>query len=312
MFGLSEPDPREQTGEGEAPVRGSGPQYGYAQGPPPAAAAGGASRILMALVVALVILAGVNLYLGITTRQQSNESAAKQADQLSVLTHRMDLSDERYAQLRGQFQVTTERLGLTQQELGRARALASNIEKQQQAAVSQLNQQIAQKASAEELSKAQADANAKFGSVDGNISDLNKRLGATNDALNGATGELSGSIARTHDELVALAHKTDRDYFEFSLTERGARQRIGGVMLELAKTNTKKNLYTLNLFFDDKRTVRKDQALDSPVQFYVEGAPSALELVVNRLGKRSASGYLSAPKGFVTGASNVLASRPGA
>ncbi|HEV2178638.1 MAG TPA: hypothetical protein VGW33_15735 [Terriglobia bacterium] len=292
---------------GQAPA----PQYVYVQGAPPATA-GGTSKVLIALVAALVVLAGVNLYLGITTRQQFTELAAKQSDQLNVLAHRMDSSDERYAQLRGQFQVTTEKLGLTQQELGRARQLAANIEKQQQAAVSQLNQQIAQKASAEELSKAQADANAKFGTVDGNISDINKKIGDTNSALSGAKGELSGAIARTHDELVALAHRTDRDYFEFNLAARGSKQKIGGVTLELAKTNTKKNLYTLNLYFDDKRTVRKDQAIDSPVQFYVEGAPSALELVVNKIGRRNVSGYLSAPKGFVSGAPNVLGARPGA
>ncbi|MGH9352073.1 MAG: hypothetical protein ACRD2G_07945, partial [Terriglobia bacterium] len=37
-----------------------------------------------------------------------------------------------------------------------------------------------------------------------------KDLDATKKALTGAKGELSGAIARTHDELVALAHRTDR------------------------------------------------------------------------------------------------------
>ncbi len=46
--------------------------------------------------------------------------------------------------------------------------------------------------------------------------------------------------------------------------------------------------------------------------FYVQGASSALELVVNKLGKDSIAGYVSAPKGFFAGVPNVLAGRPGA
>jgi len=48
------------------------------------------------------------------------------------------------------------------------------------------------------------------------------------------------------------------------------------------------------------------------VYFYVQGAPSALELVVNKMGKDSISGYISTPKGFFPNATNVLASRPSA
>ena len=96
----------------------------------------------------------------------------KQADEANLLTRRLDSSDERYAQLRGQFQVTSEKLGLTQQELARAHALAADIQKQQQAAVTQLNAAIAQKASADDVNKLQADSNTK-------ISGLNTDLAGT-------------------------------------------------------------------------------------------------------------------------------------
>jgi methionine salvage enolase-phosphatase E1 len=83
-------------------------------------------------------------------------------------------------------------------------------------------------------------------------------------------------------------------------------------MLELSKTNPKKNQFTVNLYADDKRIERKDKAINEPVYFYVQGASSALELVVNKLGKDSISGYVSTPKGFFAGTPNVLAARPGA
>lgn len=266
--------------------------------------------ILTILVVLLIVMAGVNLYLVLNLQKSGEQRATQTADQLNVLNHRMDSGDERYAQLRAQFQVTSERLGMTQQELSRARSLASAIQQQQKQSVAQLNQAIAQKASADQLNQLQTDANTKFGGLNSDIDGINKKIGDTNDALSGAKGELSGAIAKTHDELVALAHKTDRDYFEFTLT-RGSQQRVGNIQVRLEKTNVKKNNFTADLFFDDKRTVRKDQAVDSPVLFYIQGASSACELVVNKLDKNTIGGYLSTPKGLFPNTPSVLQARPG-
>jgi hypothetical protein len=275
---------------------------------------GSRNLFLVILVIALAVLAGVNLYLVLSLKSAVQQASIRSENGQTLLTQRLDSSDRLYAQLRAQFQVTSERLGMTQQELSRARTLASKIQQQQSQAVQQLNQAIAQKASAEDMNKLQADANAKIGGLSSDlttdVNGLNKKISETNDALNGAKGELSGSIARTHDELVALAHKTDRDYYEFS-ANRGAQQKVGNLSIRLEKTNLKRNNYTVDLFFDDKRTVRRDQAVASPVLFYMQGAPSTLELVVTKLEKNSVSGYVSAPKGFFPAAGNVLQARPG-
>jgi methionine salvage enolase-phosphatase E1 len=83
-------------------------------------------------------------------------------------------------------------------------------------------------------------------------------------------------------------------------------------MIELERTDTKRNTFTVNLFADDKRIQRRDKAMNEPVYFYVQGASSALELVVNKLGKDNIAGYISTPKGFFANTPNVLAARPGA
>jgi hypothetical protein len=308
MFGLNEPESR-QAAPGEAPPQAQpgAPQYVYVQGPPPSA--GGGKGLPIAVGILLVISL-VNLGLVIFGWQKLDAALSKHTDQLDLLTRRLDASDERYAQLKAQFQVTAEKLGMTQQELSRSKELAAQIQKQQKQAVQQLNSAIQQKASNQELNKLASDSNAKIGNLSGDLAGTKKDLEATKEALTGTKGELSGAIARTHDELVALAHRTDRDYYEFNIQRRHQRQKIGTVMLELQKTDTKRNLYTINLFFDDKRTVRRDNAIDSPVFFYVQGAPSALELVVNKLGKNSIAGYVSAPKGFFTNTPNILTSRP--
>ena len=310
MFGLNNPEQR-QAAPAEAPPQpaAGAPQYIYVQGPPPPVAAP-TSKGLSLAVGALVAISVINLGLILFGWQRFSTANSKHSDQLDLLTRRLDSSDERYAQLKGQFQVTTEKLGMTQQELSRARSLASEIQKQQQESVQQLNAAIQQKASADELNKLASDSNSKLGNLSGDLAGTKKDLESTKEALMGAKGELSGAIARTHDELVELAHRTDRDYFEFNIASRHARQKVGTVTLELEGTNTKKNLFTVNLFFDDKRTVRKDKAINEPVYFYVQGASSALELVVNKVGKNTIAGYVSAPKGFIANAPNVLSGRP--
>jgi predicted nucleic acid-binding Zn-ribbon protein len=308
MFGLNEESRRNTAETPAAPGPAGTPQYVYLQAPP----AAGAGKVLPWLVVVLLVVSAANLVLELVSRSQYSDTFSKQSDQLTLLARRMDSSDERYAQLRGQFQVTSEKLGLTQAELSRARSLAADIQKQQQTAVQQLNDAIAKKASAEEVNKVQADANAKIGGLSTDLAGTKKDLEATKEALSGAKGELTGAIARTHDELVALAHKTDRDYFEFNLARRRSQQKIGTVVIELDKTDPKRNTFTVNLYFDDKRTQRRDKAMNEPVYFYVQGASSALELVVNKLGKDSVAGYISTPKGFFPAAQNVLGARPGA
>jgi hypothetical protein len=307
MFGLNDQEQAAPGGNPAQPAAGQ-PQYVYVQGPPPTAHSGG--KGLSIAVGILIAVAVVNLGLIIYGWQKLDASLAKHTDQLDLLTRRLDASDERYAQLKAQFQVTSEKLGMTQQELDRSRALAANIQKQQKQAVQQLNAAIQQKASAEELNKLASDSNAKMGNLSGDLAGTKQDLEATKNALMGTKGELSGAIARTHDELVELAHRSDRDYFEFNLQRKHSKQKIGTVTLELLGTNIKKNLFTVNLFFDDKRTVRKDKSIDEPVYFYVQGASSALELVVNKVAKDTIGGYVSTPKGFFSSTPNVLAARP--
>src|SRR6516164_3392080 len=166
VFGFNDPPP-ERTTPAETPLVSPPrapepvappaptptPQYVYVQGPPPSVAAASASSgtLMMGAVIVLLVLTLVNLYLVITARQHVADVAAKQGDQLELLTRRLNSSDERYAQLRAQFQVTSEKLGLTQQEVQRARDLAAQYQRKQQEAVNQLNSAIQKKASSDDV-----------------------------------------------------------------------------------------------------------------------------------------------------------------
>ena len=265
--------------------------------------AGGKAQIFLDIV--LVVLVAVNLYWMKSTRNQIEDATKMQADQYNLLSQRLDSSDNQFARVSGELKVAGEKLGLTGEELSRAKAATASIRKQQQQAVQQLNDAIAQKASAEDLSQMQSDADQRLSTLSGDLI-------RTSEELSGAKGELSGAIARTHDELIALAHKSDRDFFEFAVPRKSGKQKVGGVSIELDKADTKRNKFTVYLYFDDKRVQLRDRGLMEPVHFYVTGASSPVELVVNKLGKGTIAGYVSTPRGLYAGVPNVLTERPGA
>jgi len=111
-----------------------------------------------------------------------------------------------------------------------------------------------------------------------------------------ARSEFGTLIARNHEEIDQLRRMGQREYFEFTLSRKGDRQKVGNITVELRGTNVGKGLYTLRLGVDDMNLEKKNRSVNEPIFFYTQGSRSALELVVNKVGKNSVVGYLSAPK----------------
>jgi hypothetical protein len=111
-----------------------------------------------------------------------------------------------------------------------------------------------------------------------------------------ARSEMGTLIARNHDEIDQLRRMGQRDYFEFTVTRKGGSQKVGSIQVQLRDTNTKKNQFTINVLADDKSFEKKNRSVNEPIFFYTGGTRAALELVVNKVTKSTASGYLSIPK----------------
>ncbi len=101
--------------------------------------------------------------------------------------------------------------------------------------------------------------------------------------LNSTRDELNGSIAKTHEELVALAKRGERSYFEFDLTK-------------LRKADTKHKNYNLEMVVDDNRLSKKNVNLYEPIWIHTENESQPVQVVVNRVAKNAVHGYVSAPK----------------
>jgi hypothetical protein len=189
----------------------------------------------------------------------------------------------------------TDKMKMTQGEVVTARRQNGQIRDVYSKKLSSVQSELATKANTEDVK-----------SLGGDITGVKSELEATKNNLDMTRTEFGTLIARNHDELDQLRRIGERDYFEFTLTGKGNRSKVGDLMVELRGTNVKKNQFTLALYVDDMRLEKKNRALDEPIYFYTRGTRSPLEMVVNQIGKDKVVGYMSVPKPQPTQASAVL------
>jgi hypothetical protein len=257
----------------------------------------GLPRWVSVLFVLAFALVGWLLYASYAQRQALRQAQDSSNKKVQALAEELDKTNARSADLQGKLDVTMQKLGLTEDELARARSLAQTVRKEQRSSDAQLRQQ---------LGAVQADTATKFGQVNtqitGTQNDLSATkadLEATKNSLKSTIGDLgvqSGLIARNHDEVEELRRMGERDIFEFTLHKSNEMQHVGPIQLRLRKVDTKHYRYTMNVLADDKDIEKKNRDVDEPVQFYVRGARAPYEIVVFQVAKDEAKGYLSAPK----------------
>jgi len=260
--------------------------------PPPSS-----PRWIPILFVIVFIFLGYLVYSNYSDRQMLQKNFDSAAAKTQTLSTALDKTNSQLADLKGEMNVTAQKLGLTQDELARARGLAQQARKEQQASSSKLNSQINQ---------VQSDTATKLGEVNtqiaGTQNDVNQTkadLASTKDKLQSTVGDLgvqSGLIARNHDEVEELKRLGERNIFEFKLNKSKEMQRIGPVQVSLQKVDVKRYKYTLEVLADDKKIEKRDKTANEPVQFYVRGERAPYEIVVFDVGKNMVSGYLSTPK----------------
>jgi hypothetical protein len=255
--------------------------------------------------LAVALLGGVSLVsLGVGLSAINRAGSIEQATEASVkqsndaLSQRLAKEDEINQQLQSDLKVVTDKLNLTQTQLISARkqtkATTVAVDKKLSGLESSVNTQLATKANNDDVNK-----------LNGDVTGVKSDLDATKNSIQMARSEMGTLIARNHDEIDQLRRMGQRDYFEFNVNRKGGAERVGSIQVELKDTNTKKNQYTINVLADDKSFEKKNRSVNEPIFFYTGGSHAALELVINKVSKASASGYLSVPKSSGTASASV-------
>jgi len=128
------------------------------------------------------------------------------------------------------------------------------------------------------------------------IDETRSALAGTQNDLSSTRTELTGSIARTHDELVLLQKKGERNYYEFDVAKSKQFNFQGPVGVRLRKANVKHDYADLELMLDDRALTQKHVNIYQPVMFYTPDIPQPIELVINSITKDHIHGYISSPK----------------
>ena len=132
--------------------------------------------------------------------------------------------------------------------------------------------------------------------VDTKVVGVRTDLDATTNDLKMARSEMGTLIAKNHDEIDALRRLGERDYVEFTIAGKNKPQKVGSVTVELKGVNEKRNQYSVAMTVEDKRFDKKNRALNEPIFFYTSGTKIPDEIVINKVGKDTISGYISVPK----------------
>jgi hypothetical protein len=227
--------------------------------------------------------------------EQSTQAALKQ--QNDALGQRVAKAEDTNQQLQSDLKVVTSKLNVTQSELISARkqnkAAVVNYTKKLDELGTNVNAQLATKASSDDVSK-----------LGGDVTGVKTDLEGTKNSIQMARSEMGTLIARNHDEIDQLRRMGQRDYYEFTVTRKAGAQKVGSIQVELKDTNIKKNQYTINVLADDKNFEKKNRSVNEPIFFYTGGTRQAVELVINKVSKTTATGYLSVPKSATTTATS--------
>ena len=253
----------------------------------------GTPRWIGLAVVGLGVLSLVGIGAGWTAIsqvkgvEQNTQASLKQSN--DALTQRLAKEDEINQQLQSDLKVVTDKLNVTQSDLLAARkqtkTVAATYNKKLDQFGNDVNQKLSAKANVDDVTK-----------LNGDVTGVKTDLDAQKNNLEMARSEMGTLIARNHDEIDQLRRMGQRDYFEFSVQRKGGAQKVGTIQVELKDTNTKKNQYTINVLADDKSFEKKNRSVNEPIFFYTGGTRAALELVINKVTKTTATGYLSIPK----------------
>ena len=242
--------------------------------------ASGINRWLLIGGVALLVVAGLALGYGYSQQSAVGHLTAQQ----SAATATID-------QLQNQVNTVTAKL--------------NDMVASQQAAAQQAAEQAATQKKAS--GKHGAPVDKRYKELKTQLDDQGKQLKDTEDlvaknrtdletSLSSTKDELNGSIAKTHEELVTLQKRGERNYFEFDLNKSKQFQRFGPLTLSLRRTDTKHMNYDLSMVVDDNRLDKKHVNLYEPIWIHSETGGQPVQIVVNKIGRNAAHGYISAPK----------------
>jgi hypothetical protein len=273
---------------------------------------------LLIICVVSIMGLGYSLYATRNSFQQSMATLQSTADSTAQeFAEFRRSSKEEATAMASNLELLTQRLGVTADDVQKARQqFAQRITQQQELVDKKLETGLATKASSTDVDtlrqeatnklaavqEVQKDADAKIGNVSNDVTVVKQDLASARRDLGRELSDvkttLNDGIARNANELALLRKKGERDYLDLDIRKNPKTpfQHVGDVQIALTKTDPKKQKYTVVILADDNHLEKRDRTANEPVQFMVGHDKLRYELVINSVDKDRIQGYLSTPK----------------
>src|SRR5262244_209328 len=250
--------------------------------------------IVLGLIAVGGLWFGWNASSKLDATQQAVSAQLKTAEQtmqqdVSSLKDRLAQDEKANADLQGDLNVVTKKLKITQGQLKVAREEATKLNdattQKLTALDTSVHTELATKATSDDVK-----------TVDTKVGGVATDLASTKEDLKMARSEMGTLIARNHDEIDQLRRLGERDYIEFTIAGKNKPQKVGNLTVELKGVNEKRGQFSVAMTAEDRRLEKKNRAMNEPIFFYLSGTKIPEELVINKVGKDTVSGYVSVPK----------------
>ena len=271
--------------------------------------------VLVISVLALILALGLTIFLlrenetplSLPERDEArerelNDQVALLMNQIKHLGEQLEVDSERIGMLVTDLETVQKKVGVTQNELEKARAATEQMRQEQQKKVQLLTRQLVTKADAAKIETLADQTDILLQEINQFARVQEKALDSQQD-LETRWQDLSkmglrlteqGKLIATKPEaLEELRRRGAREYLQFD-ARKSEKVRVADVVIELTKTDYNRKRADLRLIYDDKQSLMKKVYINTTLVFYVDTIQ--YELVIYKVSKDQIAGYISLPR----------------
>jgi uncharacterized protein (DUF3084 family) len=271
--------------------------------------------VLVISVLALILALGLTIFLlrenerplSVPERDEArerelNDQVALLMNQIKHLGEQLEVDSERIGMLVTDLETVQKKVGVTQNELEKARAATEQMRQEQQKKVQLLTRQLVTKADAAKIETLAEQTDIllqeinQFARVQEKALDSQQDLETKWEDLSKMGLRLTeqGKLIATRPEaLEELRRRGAREYLQFD-ARKSEKVRVADVVIELTKTDYNRKRADLRLIYDDKQSLMKKVYINTTLVFYVDTIQ--YELVIYKVSKDQIAGYISLPR----------------
>lgn len=262
------------------------------------------SRIHLWALLCLAVALSVTAYYVSEAQEKigwMESSLTASRTQLSSVTEDLAGSQEKIQLLTRNLDQSQARIQVQGAELARYKGLYENLKESQETQQRAVSTLAARKADHEDVAALRDETanireqvqttSAQVGELEGTTAQNRRQIEQTRSEV----GSLEKRVTANTNEIDGVKRSLEREYYNFELQKGGGYMKVFDVALSLKDTNFERRHFDLYIASNGKAVTKKDQNLNEPILFYIDGVKKPYEIVVTRIDRKHVVGYLSVP-----------------